>query len=129
MKKYILITVLLMASTAFATVVVTFNVSDSYAQKMLTAFAAQDDSNIQIEIIGSQGASGGQDYRANLSFRTPARDPNDSDLVYGKKRIGLLIDAFVKAHERKLKVDAWKAYNAAAPSVKVGQPDPNEVER
>jgi len=120
-SKAILITALCLVAcligTAYAATTITFNISAVYAIELLEAFGAQDDAHVQIKIRGSQNAADPNvpDYSATVSFRTPIRDPNDSNVVYAKKRIALIVDAFKCAQENKLNEDIRAEYHANRP--------------
>ena len=132
MKKLLLITVFLAwATVAYAVVTVTFNISDDYAiNKMLPAFNAQDGANVRIEIEAHDSdPSNEYEYRVDMSFHLPAKLPGDNNIAYGKKRIAMIIAAFVKAHEKKLKEDIARAYYENVPSTAITPPNPNEIEQ
>jgi len=122
--KRITLVLLLIASTAGAATVIGWSINNAYGLKLLTAFEAQDDCFVQISFRGSENAADPNipDYAASIGFRTPVRDPGDTDAQYVKRRVGLIIDAIVQAHQAKIKNDTLKAYNELAPSVDVNSP-------
>lgn len=125
MKKSIILIALVLASVAYATVTTSFNITDAYATKMLAAFLAQDGCSVQIQIRGEPDPEDPNvaPYVANIDFELVAKDPNEGQAAYGKRRISKIISAFVQAHQRKLLVDARRTYINGAPSTAVDPPD------
>ena len=122
--KRTLIECLLIAS-ALGVVQITFNIPNHKAQDILTAFTAQQDSAVTIQIQGSQGAGnpGVEDYSARLQFRTPVRDPNEGDKQFTKRMQSRIISAFSQAHKQKVLLDIKEVYDANAPDTDVSEPN------
>lgn len=121
MKKLPLIVLLIATAASAATI--TFNIQQAYAQRALTAFTAQNDCHVVITLTGT-GANDGYSAQMDIGpHRMTPKDPNETTEAYMKRRIGLIIDAFVLAHEKKLKLDAKAAYEANAPTIDVNEPN------
>ena len=121
MKKLLL--GLLFVSIAYGVTTVTYNISDAYALKLMAAFTAQDNCHVVITFTGT----GDNDvYHAKMdispTLMTP-KEPGESNQAYGKRRIGIIIDAVRLAHEKKLLKDTRDTYMASAPSVDVNEPN------
>lgn len=126
MKTSIIIATWFVVLASGATTI-SWNIRNSYGAKLLAAFEAQDESHVSISFRGSQNAinPNAPDYAASIDFRTPARDPNDTNTQYVKKRVSLIIDAIKLAHEKKLLEDVKRIYHANRPSIDVNEP--NEI--
>ena len=121
MKK--LIIGLLFCSVAYGAVNIAFNIPDAYATKLLDAFTAQDNCHVVITFTGTGDNDG---YSAQIDIgpnKMTPKDPNESNQAYGKRRIGLIIDAVRLAHEKKLKQDIRAAYEANAPAIDMNEPN------
>ena len=129
MKKLIALITLLIATTTWAVTVITYNVPDIYGAKLLAALTAQSDSDVRIQIRGHKGAGAGNtgQYKCDVAFYVPPRDPNLSNGDFVKGRMALLADAMRAGHDQKLKDKADKAYLAAMPVIDVNAPDSNEM--
>ena len=123
--KMIIACLLVLATVAYGATQISFSLGDAYAQKLLTAFLAQDECHVTMLFRGSQNAADPNvpDYDARIDFRTPARDPNESLQIYAKRRIGLVVDAMRLAHEKKILQDALDVYWANAPVIDVNEPN------
>ena len=129
MKKLIAIVILCIAGIALGVTTITYNIPDVFGAKLLTALKAQADAHIRIGIRGSQNSidPNEEDYSTFIDFRTPPHDPNVTNVVFVKKTIALYASALEKAHEKWLKIEARKLYDAGSPSIDVNEPDPNEM--
>jgi len=120
MKKRMVIILLLSPAVLWA---MQFNMKKSYRDTLLAAFIAQDHTHVAITITGTGENDG---YSAQIDIGPhlmTQQDPNENDQLYLKRRVGLIVDAFVKAHEKKLKQDAVKTYLESAPGLDVNEPD------
>jgi hypothetical protein len=129
MRKLAILITLLIANTAPAPTVITYNIPDVYGLKLLEALEAQSDSNVVIRItkVDKSGGEPRVTYFADISFDLPERDPALSNGDFVKRRMARFADALRLAHEKKLLQDIRKTYLAGTPSVNVNDPDPNEM--
>jgi hypothetical protein len=129
MKKLAMLITLAIATTAWAVTVITYNVPDVYGLKLLDALLAQSDADVRIQIRGHEGAPepANNQYRADVAFYVPPRDPNLTNAEFVKRRIARFADALQLAHKRKLDKEIRDVYLAAAPVIDANAPDPNEM--
>lgn len=111
MKKRTLIVLLLTVCLMLpaSAVTISFVIKAAYGARVLAAFDAQSDSEMNVSFGDSPTG-----YNASIGIDIPPRDPNETDTEFVEGRIELIVRKLVRAHEERARHNALDAAIAVA---------------